>query len=85
MLVNGQWKAKWDPVQSQDDVGRFVRQDSQFRNWITPDGSPGPTGTGGFAAEPDRYHLYVGLICPWASRVLMVRALKGLEDLISVS
>ena len=85
MLVNGQWKAKWDPVQSQDDVGRFVRQNSQFRNWITPDGRPGPTGTGGFAAEPDRYHLYVGLICPWASRVLMVRALKGLEDLISVS
>jgi putative glutathione S-transferase len=85
MLVNGQWKAKWDPVQSQDKVGRFVRQRSEFRNWITPDGRPGPTGKGGFAAEPDRYHLYVGLICPWASRVLMVRALKGLEDLIAVS
>jgi len=85
MLINGQWKTKWDPVQSQDNEGRFIRQGSQFRNWITPDGSPGPSGEGGFAAEPGRYHLYVALICPWASRTLMVRKLKGLEDLISVS
>lgn len=85
MLINGQWDANWDPVQSQDEVGRFVRQDSQFRNWITVDGSPGPSGTGGFVAESGRYHLYVALICPWASRALMVRKLKRLEDLISVS
>ena len=85
MLINGQWKADWDPVQSSDDDGRFIRQDSQFRNWITPDGRPGPTGAGGFVAEPDRYHLYVALICPWASRTLMVRNLKGLEDLVSVT
>ena len=85
MLVNGQWKAKWDPVQSQDEAGRFIRQASQFRHWITPDGRPGTTGEGGFAAEPDRYHLYVALICPWASRTLMVRKLKGLEDIITVS
>ena len=85
MLVNGQWKSKWDPVQSQDNEGRFIRQGSQFRNWITPDGSPGPSGEGGFAAEPGRYHLYVALICPWASRTLMVRKLKGLEDVISVT
>jgi len=85
MLVNGQWKTKWDPVQSQDNEGRFIRQGSQFRDWITPDGSPGPSGEGGFAAEPGRYHLYVALICPWASRTLMVRKLKGLEDVISVT
>lgn len=85
MLVNGEWQAKWDPVQSQDEEGRFIRQASQFRHWITPDGRPGTTGEGGFAAEPDRYHLYVALICPWASRTLMVRKLKGLEDIISVS
>lgn len=85
MLVNGQWKAKWDPVQSQDEEGRFIRQGSQFRNWITLDGRPGTTGEGGFAAEPHRYHLYVALICPWASRTLMVRKLKGLEDIISIT
>lgn len=84
MLVNGQWKEKWDPIQAEDDEGRFIRQDSQFRSWITPDGRPGPTGEGGFAAEADRYHLYVALVCPWASRTLMVRKLKKLEDLISV-
>lgn len=85
MLVNGQWKTNWDPVQAKDEAGRFLRQASQFRNWITADGAPGPTGAGGFAAEPDRYHLYVALICPWASRTLIVRTLKKLADLISVT
>jgi putative glutathione S-transferase len=85
MLVNGKWTANWDPVQAKDDQGRFVRQTSNFRNWITPDGTPGPTGTGGFKAEAGRYHLYVALICPWASRTLMVRKLKQLEDFISVT
>ena len=85
MLVNGKWAAKWDPVQAADEEGRFIRQTSSFRNWITPDGRPGLTGTGGFAAELNRYHLYVALICPWASRTLMVRKLKGLEHFISVS
>lgn len=65
--------------------GGFVRQTSSFRNWITPDGSPGPTGEGGFKAEPGRYHLYVALICPWASRTLIGRKLKKLDDIISVS
>lgn len=65
--------------------GEYQRKVSQFRNWITPDGSPGITGEGGFKAEPDRYHLYVSLACPWAHRTLVFRKLKGLEDLISVS
>lgn len=85
MLVNGKWTEDWQPVQAKDEKGGFVRQTSTFRNWITPDGEAGPTGIGGFAAEPGRYHLYVALICPWASRTLIARALKGLEDVISVS
>jgi putative glutathione S-transferase len=85
MLVNGKWMADWHPVQAKDAKGGFVRQTSTFRNWVTPDGSAGPTGTGGFRAEAGRYHLYVALICPWASRTLIGRRLKGLEDVISVS
>lgn len=79
MLVNGKWSTEWHPVQATDKQGGFVRQTSSFRHWITPDGDSG------FAAEPDRYHLYVALICPWASRALIARKLKGLEHLISVS
>ncbi|WP_193164741.1 glutathione S-transferase family protein [Microbulbifer hainanensis] len=85
MLVNGVWKESWQPVQNKDEQGRFIRQTSSFRNWITPDGSPGITGKGGFKAEKGRYHLYVAYICPWASRALMARQLKGLSDVISVS
>ncbi len=85
MLVDGKWMADWQPVQAKDEKGGFVRQTSSFRNWITPDGSAGPTGEGGFAAERGRYHLYVALICPWASRTLIGRKLKKLEDAISVS
>ena len=85
MLVNGKWTANWDPVQATDNKGGFVRQISSFRHWVTPDGAPGVTGEGGFQAEADRYHLYVALICPWASRTLIARKLKGLEDIISVS
>jgi putative glutathione S-transferase len=65
--------------------GEFIRSESSFRNWVTIDGSAGPTGEGGFAAEPGRYHLYVAYACPWAHRTLIFRALKGLEDVISVS
>ena len=85
MLVDGTWTEDWQPVQKKDEKGRFIRQVSGFRNWITPDGSAGPTGEGGFKAEAGRYRLYVALICPWASRTLMVRKLKGLEDLIPVT
>ncbi|MGN7828250.1 glutathione S-transferase family protein [Agrobacterium radiobacter] len=85
MLVDGKWTADWHPVQATDKKGGFVRQTSGFRNWVTPDGSAGPTGEGGFAAEAGRYHLYVALICPWASRTLIGRKLKKLEEAISVS
>jgi len=83
MLVNGKWTADWQPVQATDAKGGFVRQTSSFRHWITPDGSPGLTGEGGFKAEAGRYHLYVALICPGASRTLIARALKRLEDVVS--
>ena len=85
MLVDGRWMENWQPVQKADGKGRFVRQVSSFRNWITPDGSAGPTGEGGFAAEAGRYRLYVAFICPWASRTLIARKLKGLEALIPVT
>lgn len=85
MLVDGKWQEAWQPVQAKDEKGGFVRQISSFRNWVTVDGSAGPTGSGGFKAEAGRYHLYVALICPWASRTLIARKLKGLEEVISVS
>ena len=85
MLVNGVWQENWQPVQAKDNDGRFIRQTSSFRHWITPDGSAGPTGNSGFKAEAGRYHLYVAYICPWASRALMVRELKQLQDFISIS
>jgi putative glutathione S-transferase len=83
LLVNGHWSDRWYDTSAAG--GRFLRQESGFRNWITPDGTPGPTGEGGFKAETGRYHLYVSLACPWAHRTLIFRALKGLETAISVS
>ncbi len=83
LLIDGTWHDRW--YDTGGTGGRFVRSDAQFRHWITPDGSPGPSGTGGFQAEAGRYHLYVSLACPWAHRVLILRALKGLEKTISVS
>lgn len=85
MLVNGKWTEDWQPVQAKDEKGGFVRQVSGFRNWVTPDGAAGPTGEGGFEAEAGRYHLYVALICPWASRTLIARRMKGLTGVVSVS
>lgn len=82
-LVDGIWHDTWYDTKSTG--GKFVRSTSKFRNWITPDGSPGPTGTGGFKAEAERYHLYVSYACPWAHRTLIFREIKGLSDLISVS
>lgn len=85
MLVDGKWTEDWQPVQATDAQGGFVRQMSSFRSWITPDGRPGPSGQGGYKAEAGRYHLYVALICPWASRTLIARKLKGLEQVVSLS
>lgn len=83
LLIDGKWQDKWYDTKSTG--GHFVRKDAAYRNWVTADGSAGPDGVSGFKAEPGRYHLYVSLACPWAHRTLIVRALKGLEDLISVS
>lgn len=83
LLVDGKWHDQW--YDTEGNGGRFIRTEAQYRNWITPDGSPGPTGEGGFKAEPNRYHLYVSMACPWANRTLIMRKLKNLEDMISVS
>lgn len=83
LLQNGEWVDQWYDTKSSG--GRFVRKAPQFRNWITSDGSAGPSGDGGFKAETDRYHLYVSLACPWAHRTLIFRTLKGLEEIIPIS
>ncbi len=75
----------WQEDVSRTKDGRFIRPATSYRNFVTGDGSPGPTGQGGFAAEPDRYHLYISLACPWAHRTLIFRTLKKLDDVISVS
>lgn len=83
LLVDGVWQEQ--ETEALDAQGAFVRPESMFRNWITPDGRPGPSGHDGFAAARGRYHLFVSLACPWAHRTLIVRALKGLEEIIPVS
>jgi glutathionyl-hydroquinone reductase len=74
-LIDGIWQDQW--YETRNTGGRFVRSESQFRNWITADGP--------FRPEPGRYHLYLSLACPWAHRTLILRALKGLQDAISIS
>ena len=83
ILQQGKLRLDWKPSTSKG--GEFIRQDSQFRHWVTADGSAGPSGTAGFKAEAGRYHLYVSHACPWAHRTMIFRKLKKLEDLISVS
>ena len=83
LLIEGKWHDQWYDTKSHK--GEFVRRESQFRNWVTTDGSVGPVGKAGFKAEPGRSHLYVSLACPWAHRTLIMRELKGLQDLITVS
>jgi putative glutathione S-transferase len=82
-LIEGEWHDVW--YDTKETKGHFKRSQSRFRNFVTRDGSPGPTGEGGFKAEPGRYHLYVSYACPWAHRTLIFRKLKKLEDTISVS
>ncbi len=83
LLVDGQWQDKW--YDTKDSGGRFERSKSQFRNWITADGKAGPTGVEGFKAESGRYHLYGSYACPWVHRTLVIRAWKGLQQLIGLS
>ena len=83
ILVDGKWHDAWYDTEA--SKGRFVRSEAQFRNWITADGSAGPSGKAGFKAEPGRYHLYISRACPWAHRTMIFRKLKGLEDMISIS
>jgi len=83
LLVDGQWRDRW--YDTSKSGGKFVRSQAQFRNWVTADGAPGPSGDGGFEAEVGRYHLYVSYACPWAHRTLIFRRLKGLEEAISIS
>ena len=83
LLIDGVWRDQWYDTGAEG--GRFVRPRTRFRNWVTRDGSAGPSGSGGFAAARGRYHLYVSLACPWAHRTLIMRALKGLEDIVSLS
>ncbi len=83
LLVDGKWQNEWYDTKSSG--GRFERKAPSFRNWVTKDGSTGPSGMGGFKAEPNRYHLYVSLACPWAHRTIIYRKLKGLEGMISMS
>ncbi len=83
LMVRGEWNN--DATISSDAEGRFIREASKFRHWITADGNPGPTGDGGFKAECNRYHLFVSPSCPWAHRTIIMRKLKKLEDIVSIS
>ncbi|GIT88407.1 glutathione S-transferase family protein [Roseobacter sp. OBYS 0001] len=83
LLIDGVWHDQWYDTKSTG--GSFKRQDAKFRNWITHDGSAGPSGTGGFTPDSGRYHLYISHACPWAHRTMIFRTLKGLEDHITIS
>ena len=83
LLIKGKWHDQW--YETKSNKGHFIREDAQFRNWITKDGRPGPNKRKGFRAQAGRYHLYVSGACPWAHRTLIFRQLKGLEELIGVS
>jgi putative glutathione S-transferase len=83
LLINGEWHDKWYDTKNAD--GEFIREDAQFRHWVTADGQASQAGATGFVAETDRYHLYVSLACPWAHRTLVFRELKQLQNIISVS
>ena len=83
LLVDGKWSPQW--YDTKKNNGHFVRDTARYRNWVTADGSAGPSGKSGFAAESGRYHLYVSYACPWAHRTLIFRHLKGLAEHISVS
>jgi putative glutathione S-transferase len=82
-LVDGAWQS--EGFEPKTRGGRFERSPSRLRNWVTPDGGPGPSGTGGFKAEKGRYHLYIARACPWAHRTMIFREIKGLQSMVSYS
>ncbi|NNE84712.1 MAG: glutathione S-transferase family protein [Alphaproteobacteria bacterium] len=84
MLVDGRWTAEDEVKAKTDKSGRFNRAQSVFRNWVSTDGSAGPSGEGGYAAAPGRYHLYIAMNCPWAHRTALMRKLKKLDDVITL-
>jgi putative glutathione S-transferase len=84
-MVDGRWTTDEETSKLKHEDGRWIRPESSIRHWVTPDGSAGPTGDSGFAAEPGRYHLFVSYGCPWAHRTLILRIIKELEALISIS
>ncbi|MFT7222662.1 MAG: putative glutathione S-transferase [Cellvibrionaceae bacterium] len=83
LLQKGKWVDQW--YDTDNSSGEFRRQDSRFRNWLTPNGEAGPNGEPGFVAEKGRYHLYVSLACPWAHRTLIFHQLKQLQDYIDIT
>ncbi|VVE42330.1 glutathionyl-hydroquinone reductase YqjG [Pandoraea morbifera] len=83
LLIDGEWHTDWYDTRATG--GRFERRPATFRHWVTSDGAPGPSGDGGFAARRGRYLLYVSYACPWAHRTLIMRALKGLQDMVPVA
>ena len=85
MLVDGTWTGDWHPTAGASEDGRFKRWSAAFRDWVTPNGAPGPSGKGGFPAEAGRYHLVAAYACPWASRALAARELKGLTGVVGLT
>lgn len=85
IMIDGRWTTDEEASKYQHEDGRWIRPLSSIRHWVTADGAAGPTGDSGFAADTKRYHLFVAYNCPWAHRTLLLRALKGLESLISIS
>lgn len=83
LLVEGEWRDKWYDTESTG--GKFVRESAGFRNWVTADGAAGPSGEGGFKAEPGRYHIYIAWACPWCHRVVLYWSLFGLQNVITLS
>jgi len=83
LLVQGVWQDRW--YETEKNKGEFIREAAKLRHWVTPQGAAGPSGEGGFKAETGRYHLYVSHACPWANRTMIMRVLKGLEKVITVS
>ena len=85
VMISGRWTTDEEASQLKFDNGHWQRDVSPIRHWVTADGSAGPSGDAGFAAEAGRYHLYVAWNCPWAHRTILFRRLKGLENIIGLS